>query len=340
MKILFIGGSGIISQAASACAVEHGADLWLLNRGHHAVPAGAKTLVADLTDAAATRAALAGHDWDVVVQWIAFTPPDLERDIELFRGRTRQYLFISSASAYQKPVAHYRVTESTPLINPYWEYSRSKIACETVLQRAFESEGFPGTIVRPSLTYGDNQVPLVLNSWRQSWTAVDRMRRGLPLIIPGDGTSLWTITHNTDFARGLIGLLGNPAAIGQAFHITTDEVLTWNQYFALTAEAAGVSVPKFIHIASDYLTACLPSTTGTLLGDKAVSVVFDNTKIKQFVPGFTARMTFQAGIRRTIAWFDAVAERRQVDPALNATWDQLIAGYERGLQAARNDFAP
>lgn len=340
MKVLFIGGTGLISTASTALALQQGIDLWLLNRGQSApLPAGAKSLTADLGDRAALQTALAGHTWDAVVQWVGFVPADIERDLALFRKRTKQYLFISSASAYQKPVTHYLITESTPLANPYWDYSRQKIACEERLLRAVRDDDFPAVIVRPSLTYGDTQVPLAINSWEKSWTAVDRMRRGLPLIVPGDGSSLWTITHNTDFAQGLVGLLGHAQAVGHAFHITSDEVLTWNQIYRQTAEAAGVDAPNLVHIATDFITACLPDQQGGLEGDKAVSAVFDNTKIKRFVTGFVARTRFAEGIRRTVAWFDAEPARRQIDATATTAWDKLIAAYERGLAAAKKDFS-
>lgn len=340
MKILFIGGSGVISRAVTEQTIAAGHELWLLNRGQHRPVAGAKTITADMTDVAGTRAALGAHRWDVVVQWIAFGPDDIKRDVELFSGKTKQYIFISSASIYQKPPQPpYLITESTPRANPHWEYSRKKIAGELELEAARKAGGFPYTIVRPSLTYGDDQIPLVLNAWQQPWTAIDRLRRGAPLIIPGDGTSLWTITHNTDFARGLIGLFGQPGAIGEAFHITSDEALTWNQIFALTAEAAGVKSPKFVHIASDFIIACVPAVEGTLLGDKSTSAVFDNSKLKRLVPGFAAKTPFATGIKRTLAWFEADKARQVIDPELNKRWDKLIAAYERGLAAAKVDFA-
>ncbi len=339
MKILFIGGSGVISRAATQQAIAAGHELWLLNRGKHRPVEGVKSLVADMADVEGVRAALRGHRWDVVVQWIAFGPPDIRRDLELFRDNTRQYIFISSASIYQKPLAHYLITESTPRANPYWEYSRLKIACEQELEAAHQATGFPCVMVRPSLTYGGDQVPLVLNAWNQSWTAIDRMRRGAPVIIPGDGTSLWTITHNTDFAQGLIGLFGNPATHGHAFHITSDEALTWNQIFQQAAEAAGVRAPKFVHIPSDFIISCVPSVEGTLLGDKAVSAVFDNTKIKRFVPGFTAKTPFAIGIRRTIEWFDADPARKQIDAATNERWDKLCGAYETACVQAKAAFA-
>lgn len=338
MKILFIGGSGVISRAVTQQTLAAGHELWLLNRGQHRPVDGARVLTADMTNVDGVRAALRGHTWDVVVQWIAFKPEDVRRDIELFRGTTRQYFLISSASVYQKPLPHYLITESTPRANPHWEYARLKIACEQELEAAHQATAFPGVIVRPSLTYGDDQIPLVLNAWQKPWTAIDRMRRGAPLIIPGDGTSLWTITHNTDFAAGLIGLFGNPATLGHAFHITSDEALTWNQIFSLTAQAAGVTAPRFVHIPSDFIISCVPAVEGTLLGDKAVSAVFDNSKLKRFVPGFAARTPFATGIRRTLAWFEADPARQQIDAELNARWDKLTAAYEAATAQARAAF--
>lgn len=339
MKILFIGGTGIISTACTALAAARGIDLTLLRRGVRDadVPAGVRTLSADISDPAAVAATLGKETFDAVVDWIAFTPDQIERDIALFRDRTRQFVFISSASAYQKPVGHYLITESTPLANPFWQYSRDKIACEERLLRAYREEGFPITIVRPSLTYGDTQIILAVNSWLKSYTAVDRMRRGKKIIVPGDGTSLWVATHNSDFAVGLVGLLGHAQAIGHAFHITGDEVLTWDQITRLTAEAAGVEA-DIVHIASDFVTACIPDERGNLTGDKSHSVVFDNSKIKRFVPAFGARVPFAEGIRRTVAWFDADPRRRQIDHEADAQWDRLIAAYEAGLHQAVGQF--
>ena len=339
MRVLFIGGTGIISTACTRLAAERGIDLTLLTRGRRAagLPDGVKTLTVDIEDAAKVDGALGGHGFDAVVDWIAFTPEQIERDLKLFHGRTRQFVFISSASAYQKPSTHYLITESTPLANPFWDYSRNKIACEERLLRAYREVGFPVTIVRPSLTYGETQVALAINSWAKSYTVVDRMRRGKQVIVPGDGSSLWTITHNTDFAKGLVGLLGLEQAIGHAFHITSDEVMTWDQYYRITAEAAGVE-PRLIHIPSDFIAACQPPALGGLVGDKAVSVVFDNTKIKRFVPGYCATTPFGQGIRRTLAWFDADPTRKEVDDQSNAAWDKLIAAYESGLSLAVRSF--
>src|ERR1035437_5187134 len=339
MKILFIGGTGIISMACTRLAIELGNDLTILNRGRRSIPlpSGAKTLTADIDDAVAVSQALAGASFDAVVDWIAFQPAHIERDIALFRGRTRQYIFISSASAYQKPATSYLITESTPLANPYRDYAQQKIACEDRLMRAYREEGFPITIVRPSLTYGDSQITLAINSWTKSYTVVDRMRHGKKVIVPGDGSSLWVITHNTDFAKGLVGLLAREQAIGHAFHITSDEVMCWDQWYRLTAEASGVE-PHLVHIPSDFIAACVPEARGGLLGDKAVSVVFDNTKIKRFVPGYCATVPFTQGIRRTIAWFDADPARRQIDDQANTLWDKLLEAYERGTEEALRSF--
>ncbi len=296
MKVLFIGGTGLISSACARLAIERGLDVTLLNRGHDPDRAqGATSLVADLHDEAAAARALAGHQFEVVVDWIAFTPEDVERDLRLFRDRTNQFVFISSASAYQKPLGDWLIREDSPLANPFWDYSRNKIACEERLFRAFRDDGFPVTIVRPSLTYGDTQVPLAVNSWERPYTAIARMRQGKPLIVPGDGTSLWTITHNSDFAKAFVGLLGRPQAIGQAFNIMSDEVLTWDEIHRQVAAAAGVET-RIVHIASDFIATCLPEMRGTLLGDKSVSAVFDTTKIHRFVPEFRATMRFAEGI--------------------------------------------
>jgi nucleoside-diphosphate-sugar epimerase len=339
MKVLFVGGTGIISTASTQLAAGRGIELTVMNRGRHAadLPPGVKHLKADMDDAAAISAALGGCRFDAVVDWIAFEPAHVERDIRLFRGRTRQYIFISSASAYQKPPTHYLITESTPLANPYWTYSQQKIACEERLLQEYRENGFPVTIVRPSLTYGETQVALAVNSWAKSFTAVERMRRGRKVIVPGDGSSLWVITHNGDFAKGLVGLLGNQQTIGHAFHITSDEVMTWDQWYRLTGQAAGVE-PELVHIPAEFLAACIPESRGSLLGDKAVSVVFDNTKIKRFVPGYCATMPFAEGIRRTIAWFDADPARQQIDHEANERWDRLIAAYERGFAEGVREF--
>ena len=334
MKILFIGGTGTISLACAQLALSRGFGLTLLNRGRQPAQPGAGQIIADITNPAATAAALGNERWDAVVDYIAFTPADVEQRIALFRGRTAQYIFISSASAYQKPPAHFPITESTPLANPFWDYSRNKIACEERLLRALREENFPATIIRPSWTYNETRITVPVNSGK-NFTIVDRLRRGLPVIVPGDGTSLWTMTHSTDFAKGLVGLLGHQGAIGHAFHITSDEVLTWNQIYEAVAEAAEAPKPRLVHIASDFITVCLPEFSGGLHGDKAHSAVFDNSKIKRFVPDFVATTRFRDGMARSVAWFDDDPARQEIDAAANAAWDKLIAAYERGLEAAR-----
>jgi nucleoside-diphosphate-sugar epimerase len=332
MKALFIGGTGLISTAVSRLAVERGVDLYLLNRGNRGefLPLGAKTIVADARNPASLKAALADMSFDVVVDWIAFTPAQIEADIAFFRGRTRQFIFISSASAYQKPATHYLITESTPLCNPYWQYSRDKIACEEALNRAYREEGFPMTIVRPSLTYGDTMVPASVMSWNQPWTLVDRMRRKQKILVQGDGTSLWTMTHNSDFAKGLLGLMANARAIGHAFHITSDEVLTWDQIVRQIGAAAGTE-PDIVHVASDFIAAVNPEDLGNLVGDKAQCGVFDNSKIKAFVPGFMATTPFSEGVARSVRWFEAHPERCTIDKAFNELSDRIISANERAL---------
>ncbi len=339
MRVLFIGGTGIISTATTRLALERGIELTLLNRGQHdvEVPAGAKTIRADINDRANCKKALEGQMFDCIVDWVAYTPEHIERDIDVFSGKTRQYIFISSASAYQKPPQHYVITEKTPLANPHWQYSRDKIACEERLMRA-NREGFPVTIVRPSLTYGDTQIPLAVNSWEKPWSVVDRMLKGKKVIVPGDGTSLWVITHNSDFAKGIVGLMGNQKAIGEVFQITSDEARTWDAYYSVVADALGVKA-KIVHIASDFIVACAPEQEGSLTGDKSVSCVFDNLKVKALVPDFVCTTPFAAGIRSSLAWFKADAKRQVVDQEFDAMCDKLIDVYERGLRQAVQEFS-
>ena len=338
MKILFIGGTGNISKVCAELAIARGYDVTLLNRGKNAGVPGARQIVADMADPVATAAALGSQRWDVVADFIIFTPEQLEQRLKLFRGRVGQFIFISSASAYQKPVTHYLITESTPLANPFWDYSRNKIACEDRLLRALREESFPSVIVRPSWTYGETVIPLAMSSHGKYFTGLDRMRKGKPMIVPGDGSSLWAMTHNTDFARGFVGLFGNSATIGHAFHITSDDVLSWDQIYQVVADAAGVRNLKLVHIASDFITACLPELLGGLTGDKACSVVMDNTKIKRFVPDFNATTKLRDGVARSIAWYDADPSRQIIDHEVDATWDKLIAAYERGLEVAKKEF--
>jgi len=338
MKILFIGGTGIISKACAELAVQRGLDLTLLNRGKREATDGTRQIIADISDVNATRKILGDTYWDVVVDFISFHPDDLKKRLEVFRDKVGQYIFISTASAYQKPIINYLVTESTPLVNPFWPYSRDKIACEMYMTEELRENAFPVTIARPSFTYGETVIPLSFNSWLHPYTVIDRMRKGLPVIIPGDGTSLWQLTHNADFAKGLLGLFGHQGSIGHAFHITTDEVLNWNQIFEATAEAAGVDKLNAVHIASDFIVACMPGEEGGLHGDKAGSIVLDNSKIKRFVPGFVATRRYRDGIKRSIAYYDAEPARQLVDEAANANYDKLIAAYQSGLDAARRQF--
>lgn len=329
MKLLFIGGSGNISAACVRLAVAQGHEVYLLNRGTRPLSdfdiTGARSLVADIADEVATRAALGDLRFDVVANFIAFKPADIARDVRLFKGRCAQYIFISSASVYQKPLAQPFVTESTPLKNPHWDYSRDKIACEEACLAAYRDGDFPVTILRPSLTY-QTVIPVAMGSWND-FTIVDRMRRRQPVVVHGDGTSLWTITHSEDFAAGFVGLLGNQQALGEAFHITSDEVLTWNQIYDAVGIAAGVGAPEKVHVPSAFIAKLVPWQEGNLLGDKAVSAIMDNTKIKRIVPGFRATISFQTGIARTIRWFEAKPERMVIHPESNAMLDGIIAAY-------------
>ena len=336
MKVLFIGGTGVISSAVSALAIEKGIELYLLNRGtrNDFVPKGAIVLKGDIRDAASVTAALKNHRFDAVVDWISFIPEHVENDIRLFSGITGQFIFISTASAYQKPLRHYLIDESTPLCNPYWQYSKDKIACEDRLMQEYRGNGFPVTIVRPSYTYNKTLIPFLFNSREHRWTLVDRMRKGKKIIVPGDGTSLFTITHNTDFAKGFIGLLGNFKSIGHAFHITSDEVLMWDQIARFIGAAADVE-PDIIHVSSDFICRISPENTGGLIGEKSVSMVFDNSKIKRFVPGFTATMPFAEGIRESIRWYEANPELCSIDEGFNHLTDRIIRGWEKGMEAAR-----
>jgi nucleoside-diphosphate-sugar epimerase len=336
MKLLFIGGTGIISSACSELAITRGHELFMVNRSvskKYAVPEGTTVLQADVhADEAILAKLLADHHFDAVVDYIAFTVEDIERDIRLFRGKTNQFVFISSASAYQKPVKNYVITERTPLENPYWEYSRNKIACEDRLLFSYLEEGFPVTIIRPSHTYGLTQIPFGVTSWLHPWTVIDRMKRGQKVIVPGDGTSLWVLTWNADFAKGLVGLLGNEKAIGETFQITSDEVLSWDQihleaYHALRLE------PNVIHIPSDLIGVYHPDSLGSLVGDKSNSVVFDNSKIKRFVPEYSCEVNWAQGLRRSLAWFEAHPEFQTIDFQMNSIWDQIITTYERSFPA-------
>lgn len=327
MKALFIGGTGTISSACSRLALERGIELYLLNRGTSVrpVPEGARVLRGDIRNADDAKRALHDHQFDVVVDWIVYTPDQIQADIELLRGRTAQYIFISSAAVYQKPPALLPVTESTPIDNPYWDYARGKIACEMVLRQAYRDEKFPMTIVRPSHTYDQTKLPL-----QGGYTPVNRMRQGKPVIVHGDGTSLWTLMHHRDFAKAFVGLLGNVHAIGDAFHITSDEILTWNQIYEIIARAAGAEA-RFVHVPSDVIAAYDPAWGAGLLGDKAHSMVFDNTKIKRAVPDFVAGIPFARGVEEIIAWFDGDPARQVVDARLDQLMDTIIAAQKNAL---------
>jgi len=324
MKVLFIGGTGIISSACSRLALERGIDLYLLNRGQSSrpLPDGARVLHGDIHDPASARTALGDLQFDAVVDWIVFTPEQLEADIELFRGRTGQYVFISSASAYQTPPVALPITEATLLDNPYWQYSRNKIACEERLVRAYREEKFPITMVRPSHTYDERLLP-----FQGGWTVMERMLQGKPVIVHGDGTSLWTMTHNTDFAKGFVPLLGNPQALGNAFQITSDESLTWNQIFEILGQAAGVK-PNLVHVPSELIAAYDAEWGAGLLGDKAHSMVFDNTRIKRLVPAFACTVPFARGAEEIIAWYMAGPDRRTVDTKFDALCDRIITAVQ------------
>jgi nucleoside-diphosphate-sugar epimerase len=334
MKVLFIGGTGLISSASSELAVKRGMDLTILNRSvstKHSVPDGATLLIGDIhSDPGKLRDLLRGQHFDVIVDWIAFTAQDVERDIHLFGGKTDQFVFISSASAYQKPPAHYLITEQTPLENPFWQYSRDKIAGEERLLTEYRKNGFPVTIIRPSLTYGPSQIPLIMGSWNYPYTIVDRIKRGQKVIVPGDGNSLWTLTWNGDFAKGLVGLFGRQDAIGEAFHITSDEVLTWNQIYQELGQAIGIA-PNIVHIPSDLITAYSNHAVGSLIGDKANSTVFDNSKIKRFIPDFVCEVPWSEGVRRALAWHETDTARKSIDTESNQLWDTIITAYTRAF---------
>ncbi|MEP6904008.1 MAG: SDR family oxidoreductase [Actinomycetota bacterium] len=324
MKVLFIGGTGVISSACSEIAIERGFELYLLNRGEskRPTPETAHILKADIRDKDSVKKVLGTLNFDVVVDWIAFAPAHIETDLELFRGRTNQYVFISSASAYQTPPVNLPVTESTPLANPFWQYSRDKIACEDRLVKAYREEQFPVTIVRPSHTYDQTMLPL-----KGRYTAIDRMRKGKKVIVHGDGTSLWVLTHTRDFAKGFVGLLGNSRAIGETFQITSDELLSWNQIYELAARAAGTTA-RIVHIPSDVIAKYDAEWGAELFGDKAHSMIFDNTKIKRFVPDFAATIPFSRGVREIIGWFDGDPSRQLADEYLDQLMDKIISDWK------------
>lgn len=337
MKVLFIGGTGTISMAISRLLLSQGHTLYLLNRGSRntGLSGDLVELKVDINDEAAVAALISDLSFDVVADFIAFVPEQLERDYRLFREKTKQFIYISSASAYQKPLSDYRINEGTPLANPYWEYSRNKIAGEEYLMKLYREEGFPVTIVRPSHTYDERSIPLGAHGEKGSYSVIKRMLEGKPVIIHGDGTSLWTITHNSDFAKGFVGLMGNIHAIGEAVQITSDESVTWNQIYQIIADALHVKL-NAVHVASDFLDACSDyDFAGSLLGDKANTVVFDNSKLKRLVPGFTATVRADQGIRSTIEYVLSHPECQVEDPAFDAWCDRVIEALEEAKRKIR-----
>lgn len=331
LKVLFIGGTGIISSACSQLAVDRGIDLYLLNRGqsHRAPQEGATVLIGDIREPESLSEIMAEHRFDVVVNWIAFTPEHIETDLALFQGKVGQYVFISSASAYQTPPQYLPVTESTPLHNPYWAYSRAKIACEERLMKAYREDGFPMTIIRPSHTYDKTLLPM-----DGGYTIVNRMRQGKKVIVHGDGTSLWTLTHHRDFAKGLVGLLGNSRAIGDAFQITSDEWLSWNQIFAIVADAAGVENidDLIVHVPSDFINKFDERWGAGLLGDKAHSMIFDNSKLRRLVPDYLASIPFEQGAREIMAYYDEDPARQVIRPEMDETIDKILEAFGRAFE--------
>ncbi|GAB6927855.1 SDR family oxidoreductase [Paenibacillus sp. JCM 10914] len=331
MKALFIGGTGTISSAITKQLLEDGCELYLLNRGNRneTLPEGVHTLQADIHDEARVAALISDLQFDVVADFIAFEPAHLERDYRLFAGKTKQFIFISSASAYQTPLSDYRITEGTPLSNPYWGYSRNKIACEDYLMKQYREAAFPVTIIRPSHTYDERSIPLGVHGSNGSWQVVKRIMDGKPVIIHGDGSSLWTLTHNTDFAKGFIGLMGNIHAIGESVHITSDESLTWNQIYAIIADALGVPLTA-VHVSSEFLDAVSTQDfRGSLLGDKANTVVFDNSKLKRLVPDFVATTRADQGIRQTVQHILSHPELQQEDPEFDIWCDKVVSVLEQ-----------
>lgn len=325
MKVLFIGGTGNISLDCVKLAAQRGAEVVLLNRGKTQVqlPEGVRTIQGDIHSPNIARV-FGDERFDAVCQFIAFRPEEIERDIRLFEGRTDQYIFISSASCYQRPVRHYLITESTPLANPYWEYSRLKIACEDVLVAANRQRGFPMTIIRPSYTYSQRLIPAAFGP---GIAVVNRLRQGKPIILHGDGLSLWSMTHTIDFAKGFVGLIGHPQSIGHAFHITTDEVLNWRQIYTALADAAGVRDPKFAYIPSETIYRHDPAAGAGLMGDKAWSVVFDNSKLRRLVPDYTATIPFHEGIKWSVDWADQQTLKPAIDQSRDRVTDELVAKY-------------
>ncbi len=328
MKVLFLGGTGNLSLACAREAAARGLDLTIATRGHKqvALPGEVSEARGDVTDSA-FLASLAARGFDAVVNFIAFDAPDVDRDVAAFRGRTGHYVFISSASVYEKPPRHHVVTEETPLGNPFWDYARKKIAAEDALREAHRAERFPVTIVRPSYTYGESWIPTTSGT---DYTVAWRLRRGLEIVVPGDGTALFTLTHASDFARALVGLLGRPEAVGEAVHVTSDEVLTWNHVHETIARTLGVD-PRIVHVPTDVIARVDARRGASLLGDKAWSTIFDNSKARRLVPGWSARVPFAEGIRASIDWFEADPSRQKINA--NDTVERIIRTWHRAVAA-------
>lgn len=337
MKALLIGGTGTISTAVTELAAKSGIDLTLLNRGRTSgeIPENVRVIRGDIENEEATARTLEGETFDVVAQFIGFTPEQAMRDIRLFAGKTKQYIYISSAAAYQKPPSNYLISESTPLANPYWKYGQDKIASEAVLMEAYRNNGFPVTIVRPSHTYGKTRIPVAVLGSRGSWQVIARILQGKPVIVHGDGLSLWAFTHNTDFARAFLGLMGNPHAVGEAVQIVTDEILTWNQAYEVIGSHLGKK-PEIVHIATDFLAAAGPKYRAMLLGDKANSLVFDNSKLKRLVPGFCASVRFDQGVGEAIRYVMDHPEYQIPDPEFDSWCDRVIAVYRHAMEECRS----
>lgn len=336
MKVLLIGGTGTISSGVARRATALGWEVCLLNRGNRddRICPGTRVFRGDINQEESLIAkTLEGQEFDVVVDFIAFVPGQLERDVRLFAGKTRQFIFISSASVYQKPPGFFRITESTPLSNPYWEYSRNKIACEQFLMEEYRRSGFPCTIVRPSHTYDDRYLPIAVHGKFGNWQVLDRILKGKPVLVPGDGTSLWTVTHSDDFAKAFCGIMGNSAAIGDSVQITSDESLTWNRIYDTIGEALGKPVIKY-HVSTDFLSYCDPELLGTLAGDKAHSIVFDNSKVKRLVPGFVADIRFDQGAKRTVKYFLETPRAQVADPDFDVFCDRIV----NAINTARATF--
>ena len=338
--VLLIGGTGTISTAVTRRYVSEGWDVTVLNRGNRndTLPREVHVLSCDVWDPEARARVLKDRSFDTVCQFIGFIPAQVEADIRFFAGRCGQYMYISSASAYHKPCPSPFITESTSLVNPYWQYSRDKIACEELLMRAHREDAFPCTIIRPSHTYSERSMPVGVHGKMGSWAVLRRMMQGRPILIHGDGTSLWTVTWNEDFAMAFVGLSGNPHAVGECFHITSDETLTWNQIHQVIADALHVPL-RAVHVSSEFLSASSDyDYSGSLLGDKAESVIFDNAKVKRFVPGFQATTRFDQGARKVLDYVLNHPEAQVEDPAFDHYTDEVIAALESAVQRVRSSL--